>query len=284
MTATKPSYILAPNWDFLPDGPIFLGSLIIDPKNPARSLNKKNRIAIEPADITISPKDDWSITREELLSGQVGIWASFLAPILGLGADSTVHRGRDRDELYECKTLETQYFQPDDTFITKSLQDPVVKAYTEKFWNRCVYMVTGIKIAKGATAKTINGTGFGVEVKAGLDGTAAGVPAGGGPEVKGEIKKKITVKFGGSEDFILGYQLIRIKSRKDGSFVEKDYNKWALLHDDDDEEKKRAETVQALRESWDITDLVLPCDDLQDMSIESATDGDCNIITPAREK
>ena len=280
MAATRPTYILAPNWDFLPDGPIFLGSLIINAKNPARSLNRKNRIAIEPTDITISPKNDWSIRREELLSGRVGIWATFLAPMLGVGADSAVHRSRDKDELYECKTLETQYFQPDEVYIAKSLQDPIVKAYTEKFWNSCVYMVTGIKIAKGATAKTSNGTGLGGEVKAGLDGTPAGVPAGGGPEVKGEKKDKMTVRFGGSEDFILAYRLIRIKPKKDGSFVETDYNKLTLLHDDD--KMQAAKIIEALKESWDIADLVTPCDDLEGMSVVSVPDEDCNIITAAR--
>ena len=279
MAAVRPTYIVAPNWDFLPDGPISLGSLVTDPKNPARSLNRKNREPIEPTDITTSPKHNWSITHEELLLGRVGIWASFLAPIFGFGADSAIHGNRDKDELYACKTLETIYFQPDQAYIAKSLQDPVVKAYTEKFWHMCVYMVTGVKIARGATLKTSSGTGFGAEVKIGLDGTPGGVPAGGGPKVTGETKKKITVKFGRSEDFVLAYQLIRIKPKKDGSFVEKDYNKWALL--DDDEESEAEKGARALEEAWEMMDLVSPIDDLQGMAVIRVPEEDCNIITTA---
>ena len=279
MAATRPTYILAPNWDFLPDGPIFLGSLIIDPRNPARSLNKKNGVPIEPIDITTNSKADWSITREKLLSGRIGIWASFLTPILGVGTDPGIDGSRDKDELYECKTLETSYLQPDEAYIAKSLQDPVVKAYTDKFWHKSIYMVTGVKVAKGATVKTLNGTGFGAELKVGLNATPVGVPAGGGPEVEWETKKKITVKFGASEDFILGYHLIRIKPKKDGSFVEEDYNKWALLHDDDANAVGSA--AQVLKEAWEITDLVAPSDDLQGMDTRFVPEEDCSIIATA---
>lgn len=279
MAAIKPTYILAPNWDFLPDGPIFLGSLIIDPKNPARSLNMKNRIPIAPTDITTSPKNDWSITGEELRSGRVGIWANFLAPILGIGADAAIHGTQDKNDLYECKTMETRYFQPDEAYIAKSLQDPVVKAYTEKFWHKSVYMVTGVKIAKGATMKTSRGTRSGAELKLGFDGTPVGLPAGGGPKVKGETNKKFTVQFGGSDDFVLGYQLIRIKLKKDRSFVEEDFNKWALLNDDDGNTAEKA--TQALKQAWDIENLVTLTDELQGMVAGPVSEEDCNIITTA---
>jgi len=279
MAAITPTYILAPNWDFLPTGPITLGSLIIDPRNPKRSLNQNRLIPILDTEIVTSNKEDWSITHEQLLSGRVGIWASFLAPLLGVGADLALDSKRDSDEVYKCARLETRYFLPDETYISRSLLDPVVKAYTAKFWQKSVYMVTGVKIAHGGTVETSRGEGFGAEVKVGLDGTPSGVPVGGGPEVKGERTKRITVKFGGSDDFILGYQLIKIKSKKDGAFTEKDYNKWALLNDDSVEDAKGS--VLALKEAWDITELVASIDDLEGMVVENMPDpdgNDCNVI------
>jgi hypothetical protein len=279
MASVNPTYILAPNWDFLPTGPIALGSLITDPRDPKRSLNKNALIPIPPTEIVTTSKEDWSITREQLLSGSVGIWASFLAPLLGVGADLALNGKRDSNEVYKCAKLETRYFLPDETYISRSLLYPVVKAYTAKFWQKSVYMVTGVKIVHGGTVETSRGEGFGAEVKVGLDGTPSGVPVGGGPKVKGERANKTTVKFGGSDDFVLGYQLIRIKSKKNGAFTEKDYNKWALLNDDDDDSRA---SVQVLKEMWDITELAAPSDDLDGIVVQNMTDSatdDCNVIT-----
>ncbi len=281
MTARIPTYILAPNWDFLPNGPITLGSLIIDPRDPKRSLNKNSRLPIEPAEITTTIKKDWSITREQLLLGRVGIWASFLAPILGAGADLSTNIKRDSNEIYKCASLETQYFQPDETFISRSLLIPMVKAYTDKFWRSSVYMVTGVKIVHGGTVETSCGNGFGAMVKVGLDGTPSGVPLAGGPEVQADRTNKITVKFGGSDDFVLGYQLIRIKSKKTGTFKEKDFNKWALL---DDESGEMAEPVEKFQDLWDIAELTTPVDGFEGMSITHIPgpyDEECNIIITA---
>lgn len=278
MSAEKPSYMLAPNWDFPPSGPIALGSLILNPRDPKRSLNKSRIIPIPDNEITTTNKEDWSISRDELLSGHGGIWANFLAPILGVGGDISAHGHRDKNEEYKCKRLETKYFDPEPEYIRQSLLDAVVKTYTQKFWGQPLYMVTGVKIAHKASADTTNGNGFGGEVKLGVDGTPAGAPVSGGPKGGFKRTKKITVKFGASDDFVIGYRVLQIKAKGDGSFSEKDYNRWALL-DDTDEPVKEA----GLYEMWDLSEVVSPVGELGDMKVIAGSEvDDCNLIIAAR--
>jgi hypothetical protein len=275
MASQRKTYILAPNWEFHPDGPIALGSIITDPKNPARSLNKTNRVPIEPHLITTSPKENWSIRREDLLACNGGIWASFLAPLLGVGADVSTNVARHSDETYKCERLDTVYFQPDEEYLILSLKNPVVQGYIKKTWfEKSVYMVTGVKIAHGASVETGAGSGFGGEVGItfGAEPVAA-VPVHGGPSVTLEKSSKETTSFTGSQPFVLGYQLIKITSKKGGP-VDKDYNKLALLDDADDAGDRKLE----IGSDWDITDVQAPSVDLEDMLKGSATDDDCDII------
>jgi len=254
MAAIKPTYIPAPNWDILPDtGFIELGSIIKEPRNPLRSFNLPHTIPIESDKIITSVKRDWNLSRSQLLSGRIGLFSSFLAPLLGVGIDLAVHRSRDDSEMYKCQKLETKYFRPDAKYLAQSLKHDVVDAYVKRYPRRNLYMITGIKIARGASVQTTDTRGFGGEVKVNIDGTLVAAPVSGGPEVSLDKDKKVTVKFGASDDFILAYQVIKFCQKKDGSIEDKDFNKWALYSDEDDRESDP--DYEALMATWDVEDL-----------------------------
>ncbi|GAB7353913.1 hypothetical protein MBLNU459_g4259t1 [Dothideomycetes sp. NU459] len=261
MASRIPTYILAPNWDIPVDGPVALGSIVADPRNPTASLNKATRVPIPAGEVVRMNKQRWSRTSRDLLEGRVGIFATFLAPLLGVGADVAASAHRHGDDVYSCDVLETAYFDPDDRYIADSLALPMVKRYMSQ--RRSVYMVTGCKIARGGAIETTAGRGHGAELKVGFDGTQSGVPLGGGPKAGYEKGKALKTRFGKSDDFVIAYQLIRIKVKSDGSFEQKAYNKLALMDDDDDAEAEG----KPLRESWDISEVVAAVDELQGMRV-----------------
>jgi hypothetical protein len=61
-------------------------------------------------------------------------------------------------------------------------------------------------------------------------------------------------KFGGSSDCVFAYQVIRIKSKKDGRISEDDYNRGAVM---DDDVIEGAETLETFRKDWDVGELDL---------------------------
>ena len=159
------------------------------------------------------------MARRQLRDIQGGVWASFLQIIIGVGGNIDVNRSYDTNEVYKCKRLETQYFQPEDAYIHQSLQNPRAKSYVENSgFKNPVYMITGLKIARGVTTETSEGKGRGVYGKVGVDGTPVGIPVSGGPKAKWSSKTVENVSFTGSSDFVFSFQLIRIRSKKGGRY------------------------------------------------------------------
>jgi hypothetical protein len=269
------TYFLAPNFDIAPPptGPLFLGSIVTDPRNPSRSLTKENDTTPKTTSIYTSYKEGYSVKRSQMREGKVGIWASFLATILGIGANAEASRNHETDEVYNCDRLETEYFQPDDAYIFQALQVLRVKSYIEKSWfEKPVYMITGLKIARGAIAESGEGKALGWTAKASVDGTSLGIPVSGGPKLEGKIENKEQISWKGSSDFVFAYQVIKIKSkRKDLTFKEEAYNKGALYNDDDDVVKDET-TVDGLRSQWKIESLDEEAD--EEVVLKSIVDED----------
>ncbi|KAL5321369.1 hypothetical protein ACEPPN_009326 [Leptodophora sp. 'Broadleaf-Isolate-01'] len=276
---TTPSYMLPENFDFPPGGAIAMGKVLKDPKKPNRALYSA---AVDVALVTETKKSPWSFSSKDARSGSVGLFASFLAPILGLGADVAGNLSQDHEHIYKCEELTTRYFDPDDTFIARCLCAPTVKVYTKSHRWRSIYIITGIKIAHGAMMETIVEAGKGAEGNLTADGTPSGVPIGGGPKASYDHTKTRTVKFGSGEDFVLAYRLLRIKPKGEDSFKEEDFNKFALLGDDegDMEEEERKEAAQHLHEAWDIGEIMQPVgeDDLKDVELSVLDGSDFNFL------
>lgn len=92
------------------------------------------------------------------------------------------------------------------------LQVPAVKAYLEQHkLAGAVYMVTGVKVAKGLSFEGSQVRAVGVGGAVTVDATAlGGVPVSGGP--KGEVQRKVEIKeaYGASSDFVFAYRVQRV--------------------------------------------------------------------------
>jgi hypothetical protein len=145
------TYLLAPNFTFEPDGPIRIGTVIADPFRPTKPLHIPTT-----APPTVTHTDfDAAYTREKNQAHHSNIWAQFLQT-----ASANVGAGTSKDvqTQYTMDTLETIRIKNDPTnkeaaeLVRHPDIQPTVNAGLIGF--APVYMITGIKIAKGFSLTT----------------------------------------------------------------------------------------------------------------------------------
>lgn len=264
-TIPPPTYFLAPNCDFPPDGLIALGSIIVNPKTPQKSLNHRNnqRVAVPANELQESFKDNWEGVMKSANHNKITLWASFLQMIVGVGANVSAGLKQGREELYKFRRLETKYFEPDVAYIEESLKSEGVKAYISA--TRCkkpIYMITGVKIARGASATDKTVQEYEGMLKVGVDATMlTGVPLSAGPKIETSSSKEREVKFDNSSDYVFAYRVVKIQLRKGGDVKgHKDFVKGSLFSVD---EGKTGSKEDLSAEDWDVEELVDTSEELK---------------------
>lgn len=240
----QPTYYIAPNFTTrpFPNGPLELGTFLEDIKQyyPINQ-GATNRIPIPDGQRFSDTKEDINASFKTSSSGE----ASILAKVLdrSVGGEASL-KGQKRDEdVYKIQKLETVYFHPQRSYISKCLHLSDVKDYLEMGNNEePVYLITGLKIAWGATIST--------EREQGYEGNAGvGVAVPGGP-VDIEVEAKAGVagdsamssSFGKPADFVLGIQVQKIYHKKkfwsrERALTVERVVKGAVLVDNDEPEK-----------------------------------------------
>ncbi|KAM5347453.1 hypothetical protein ACJ41O_010458 [Fusarium nematophilum] len=215
MSSLTPTYIPSPNWDIPADSDIVvLGRLIKDPKNPESQVPKTSADPIPPPKVYEGEKTDWQTTLERARSGTIGIWAKCLQ---FLGGQLSFSQLKSAMEDHKFANLETKYFVPNDEYLELALQDAGVQAYFQVHNSRKpVYLITGIKTAKGASISTETSTERSVEAQLKVDGSALGAPVEAGPEASWSSKDRRGISYAGSTDYIFAYQLMRLKPKGKG--------------------------------------------------------------------
>ncbi|KAH7417512.1 hypothetical protein BKA64DRAFT_740007 [Cadophora sp. MPI-SDFR-AT-0126] len=209
-------YFYAPTWDFPPEGPIKLGNVITSIKTPERAL------FTAPPDLasTISSaKTSVKFSREKLRSGNFSILTNFLS-ILGIDVTLAANTSNNTSDDFTFDTLETTQFVPSEEYLQTVVTSPAVRRYLEKSrMRKSVYVVTGIKVVRGAKGKSGRERGVGGEVGVSVDGTiwSGGlVPVGGGPSVSSQHDRKASESWEGSSDFVFAFRVskVSVKVRK----------------------------------------------------------------------
>ncbi|CZR67543.1 uncharacterized protein PAC_17442 [Phialocephala subalpina] len=239
MAALVKTWVPAPNWEIPATSPtVVLGSIIEDPKNPESRINKKGPVAIPDTEIRHDKKIDWKTTANELRSGKIGFWAQCLQ-VVGLGGDLNLSTLKSSLENHNFDFLETKYFLPEeiDGYMDDSVFDDYVQAYFEVA-KKAVYMITGLKIARGSVVEATKKKEHGGDGKLGIDLQSVAVPVTLGPKWEFKNQEERTVGWGGSTDYIFAYRLKRIKSKKYGAYKVDNFNKGAVFGRDDDNEEE----------------------------------------------
>ncbi len=99
--------------------------------------------------------------------------------------------------------------------MPKSMNSAGVKNFSEAGrYKKPVYLITGLKIARGASKIGSETVGCGGKGKLGFDGTSYEVPVTVGPKVKVSSSKTNAVCFEGAEGFAFAIRLRKIKYKK----------------------------------------------------------------------
>lgn len=163
--------------------------------------------------VTSITKRGSEITRGQGTKGQYAIFARFaeFLPQAELGASYTAQT----NEQTTSGELETRYFQPTDAFVEKQLQAAGVKKYVARHkFRHPMYMITGLKIAKGASSSRLQHMAYSGNAAGGVDLIAAGVPGAVGAWAAVGSSRRDNVSFEASDDFVLAFRLWRIYFEK----------------------------------------------------------------------
>jgi hypothetical protein len=213
MTSYSPTYIPSPSWDIPADSKtVVLGRLIKDPKNPESKIAKSDIVPIQQSDIYDGDKTDWETTLEQVRSGNVGFWVKCMQII---GGGLSFSQIKSSMEKHKFEHLETKYFLPDDEYFSQVLEDAGAKAYLHVHRGKQpIYLITGIKIARGASVVTESSRDQSVKGDLKVDLTTVGAPVDLGPDASLRSEEKKGISYGGSTDYIFAYRLTRIKKKE----------------------------------------------------------------------
>ncbi|KAI1124342.1 hypothetical protein F5Y10DRAFT_249598 [Nemania abortiva] len=235
----KKHYFLPPVPEVPVDGPIRLGSIVADPKHIFEPVNDN---PIYPSScsekVYVSNSGPASIALGKSGKKNIGIFAELPAIVNGnINGDW----GEDAEERWSFENLRTIWFMPSVDYVRQSLADTDVQLYiqTNQSWlgHTNLYMVTGVKVAFGASALSELATSYGFSSTIGLDASALGVPVTAGPVAGLWDGLSVVTTSSPVEPVVFAFRLRRIKIKANGDIKQRDYNKKALLglEDSDDE-------------------------------------------------
>jgi hypothetical protein len=154
--------------------------------------------------------------------------------ILGIGGDVQLEASTTKKDDWNCEILKTTWFTPTTEYIVKSLENTEVKKFLvdNQVWLRRskVYMITGIKVAYGASSAAERAINIGVKLHLGVDATmATGVPVSGGPDIGAKWCSKTMQGSGRAEPFVFAFRLRQIKVSAKGDVAHKQLTSGAML-------------------------------------------------------
>ncbi|KAH7218859.1 hypothetical protein DER44DRAFT_56325 [Fusarium oxysporum] len=248
-------YHLAPNFSINPPecgGILELGSIIpnvTEADNPP--LNEECHVKIPLPKLFCSHQKGFTLTREQMASGSYGVAAKMLG-LEGIGGELSWARERSAEDVYTIASLDTIYFSPSPAYLRESMAKPDVADYVEGSGNEPVYMVTGLKTARGAAVRMKKDRKWTATGEVGIDLTAAtGVPLELGPKVTISREKRKEMGFEESTDFIVGIRVKKLMYKRHwllrkmrlGELAATEHNKGATLVDNDPVGKTKDDDV-----------------------------------------
>lgn len=211
----RKAYFILSTVDYGPSH-IQLGQIITEFDQPYRPLSP-------PLNTPTSPLPEvqhgllrapYTLQHSKEASGALGVQAQLLA-MLGspLGADAAV--SGERGDVFEWAfdRLETEFIEPLQKYVEDSVRlVPDVKNWLDKRkLTGAVYMVTGIKIARGVkySRKKVRAIGLGGAVTADLT-AVTGVPVAFGPTGEFLKKEEVVESYTSRADFVWAYRVQRV--------------------------------------------------------------------------
>ncbi|KXH43020.1 hypothetical protein CSIM01_01774 [Colletotrichum simmondsii] len=208
------TWVLAPDWIYLPGKPMAIGNIMFDPLDPGQcesQVDPESPAAHWYDTVTVNDKN-WKKTDEVSSSLEFSIWLKFLELVTAKISASDHHVTQDE---YTMDFLQTTYhsgrIHPSE--LERRCSEPNIEAYMKldsRLCSRPVYMVTGIKIAKKFVVKQSKSSSDSVRIEVTAEVTP-GASVGGG--AGGSTNQSVSQGFESMEDIVYAYQLIKIQRR-----------------------------------------------------------------------
>jgi hypothetical protein len=213
MSKMKPTYHLPPNFSTPPPptGPFHLGTVVrnFERREQMRPLNQSAESRLPIPKVFPDHKGGFEATRAQLKSGKLGLWAEFIG-IDGIGAEASISAERSDNDMYKFASVDTEYFFPPPTYISQCMELSNVQDYLRgDNYKKPVYLITGLKVAKGASVRLEKVTKVVAKAKVGLH-NPGGTNIQAGPRVEGTIENSPVFAFTESSDIVVGIQCFKL--------------------------------------------------------------------------
>jgi hypothetical protein len=217
MPNQKKTWILVKGCEYRPGGVISLGQILTKPFEPSLPLLPDGPLVVPESGIERSYQASVDLTSSTSLAGSFKIWADVvLLPVKGKIGGNLRTSGK---ESWHFDKLETEIMVPRllDIQTAISKEEVVAQIQRNKFdFRRRLYMVTGVRIARGARLHQSAVKGFGGEAKVGLDLTAlTAAPLSIGPAASASSTTCTKHSFTDASDFVYAYRVCEIHYGKD---------------------------------------------------------------------
>ncbi|KAL2843366.1 hypothetical protein BJY01DRAFT_248655 [Aspergillus pseudoustus] len=209
-------YIPAPNCEYPPGAAIAIGRILSDPFDIESCLNNEDPLDFSANVQKHSHKSaNWKYANPHSHSGLVGLWAKFLE-FVGLTATANFSWSSSDDNVYDFREMLAEFVDPTPDFIKRSMSHSRVKEYIEMSeFRKPIYIITGVRIATGATVAMSRARERKGQFRAGADGKSSGVPASGGPEARYDMQRREELSFTSESSFVFAYRLRKVYYRKE---------------------------------------------------------------------
>jgi hypothetical protein len=226
--------MLLPNFSFLPNRDIHLGTVLTSAKgskipDPKRPLNKSTRLPIHDSEITSQEYKPWSWDSSKATTTKTGLHAG-ISLLTGLGGSISKEGAKGYNLTIDCARVRTSSFRPDKRYLARTVQDDEIRALAEKkLLAPPLYMVVGLMVASGAAVSVSRNRSCGFSGDLSVDGSSVGVPISLGPEAEYGRSRYSKLQGVPTEPFILAYEVVRLRMKRRGEVEERDEKGWALF-------------------------------------------------------
>ncbi|KAJ8120603.1 hypothetical protein ONZ43_g2730 [Nemania bipapillata] len=269
MSSIKKSYFLPPSWDITPEE-VVVGSVITNLDSPNTPLSAASLVA--HIDTTVH-------TQEQPASGaaknsrqwSIGLFSKFIQ-IITLDGEISYKSSNTSEMTYDCQIMKTERFQPSLAYIDKAAHDSEVLKYLKMSGlGAKVFMITGVKTAKGITLATSEGQEHGFTGELGVDIPL--VQATAGPKGSKSLVQTNTARTTISGPIVFAFQVEKLCLSSKGGAKREKYVSGAMLG------VGQRDALGIERDNSDFTEEELAAFDMHTMSgVDEETGEDCNII------
>lgn len=237
----KRTYLRSPNDDYAPDNNIQLGCVWRDPRDPGSFIGAPLPVS-DDIKINHNYKGAWTIDLGRESKGKIGFWTKIFQ--LPVTAAARLNWNSAEDGAYTVPTMDTYSIEPTPAYVeasVASVSEEIIKSGDN------LYMITGVKIARGGKGSNKESTNFSTETNIGVDGSTAGVPVDVSEQVSYSRGAYNNQGFASTGDFVFAYRLREIFYKK-GVLKTKEFNKGAVLGEDMTSTNKDQEPVFVIEE------------------------------------